>query len=102
MPAGVLMTGLGLVLALPLLSYLLARRLARSGNLALNLAMRRNEVEPGSALRVVSGLVLLVFSASLAQGVLVELSQVSRSTSPVQEYGLPMERLSEYQQRRLR
>ncbi|MFD6312210.1 FtsX-like permease family protein [Streptomyces nigra] len=102
MPAGVLMTGLGLVLALPLLSYLLARRLARSGNLALNLAMRRNEVEPGSALRVVSGLVLLVFSASLAQGVLVELSQVSRSTSPVQEYGLPMERLSEDQQRRLR
>ncbi|MFJ7022407.1 FtsX-like permease family protein [Streptomyces sp. NPDC101117] len=102
MPAGVLMTGLGLILALPLLSYLLARRLARSGNLALSLAMRRNEVEPGSALRVVSGLVLLVFSASLAQGVLVELSQVSRTTSPTQEYGLPTAQLSGDQQRRLR
>ncbi|MFB8754730.1 FtsX-like permease family protein [Streptomyces nigra] len=102
MPAGVLMTGLGLVLALPLLTYLPAKRLARSGNLALSLAMRRNEVEPGSALRVVSGLVLLVFSASLAQGVLVELSQVSRSTSPTQEYGLPMAQLSGDQQRRLR
>ncbi|CAM5583857.1 ABC transporter permease [Streptomyces chartreusis] len=101
-PAGVLLTGLGLVLTLPLLSYLLAKRLARSGNLALNLAMRRNEVEPGSAMRVVTGLVLLVFSASLAQGVLVELSQVSRNTSPTQEYGLQLSQLSRDQQQRLR
>lgn len=102
LPAGVLLTGLGLVLTLPLLSYLLAKRLARSGNLALNLAMRRNEVEPGSAMRVVTGLVLLVFSASLAQGVLVELSQVSRNTSPTQEYGLQLSQLSRDQQQRLR
>ncbi|WCH90730.1 ABC transporter permease [Streptomyces moderatus] len=101
-PAGVLLTGLGLVLTLPLLSYLLAKRLARSGNLALNLAMRRNEVEPGSAMRVVTGLVLLVFSASLAQGVLVELSQVSRNASPTQEYGLQLSQLSRDQQQRLR
>ncbi|WP_328428589.1 ABC transporter permease [Streptomyces sp. NBC_00443] len=101
-PGGVLLTGLGLVLTLPLLSYLLAKRLARSGNLALNLAMRRNEVEPGSAMRVVTGLVLLLFSASLAQGVLVELSQVSRNTSPTQEYGLRMSQLSRDQQQRLR
>ncbi|MFF0203148.1 ABC transporter permease [Streptomyces sp. NPDC005017] len=100
--AGALLTGLGLVLTLPLLSYALARRLARSGNLALNLAMRRNEVEPGSAMRVVTGLVLLVFSASLAQGVLVELSQVSRNTSPAQQYSLSLDPLTQEQQRRLR
>ncbi|MCL8010834.1 ABC transporter permease [Streptomyces sp. AS02] len=100
--AGVLLTGLGLVLTLPLLSYALAKRLARSGNLALNLAMRRNEVEPGSAMRVVTGLVLLVFSASLAQGVLVELSQVSRNTAPAQQYSLSLDRLTQEQQRRLR
>ncbi|MGW0538338.1 ABC transporter permease, partial [Streptomyces sp. NPDC003032] len=63
-PLGVLLTDLGLVLTMPLLSYLLAKRLARSSSLTLNLAMRRNEVEPGSAMRVVTGLVLLVFSAS--------------------------------------
>ncbi|GAA0653040.1 hypothetical protein GCM10009535_34330 [Streptomyces thermocarboxydovorans] len=100
--AGALLTGLGLVLALPLLSYALARRLARSGSLALNLAMRRNEVEPGSAMRVVTGLVLLVFSASLAQGVLVELNQVSRNTAPSQQYKLALDRLTQEQQQRLR
>ncbi|MFF3766725.1 ABC transporter permease [Streptomyces sp. NPDC001922] len=101
-PLGVLFTGLGLVLTMPLLSYALARRLARTGSLTLNLAMRRNEVEPGSAMRVVTGLVLLVFSASLAQGVLVEEGQILRSKSPSQEYGLSLSDLSEEQQDRLR
>ncbi|MEV6754873.1 ABC transporter permease [Streptomyces sp. NPDC051214] len=101
-PGGVLLTGLGLVLVMPLLSYGIATRLARSGNLALSLAMRRNEVEPGSAMRVVTGLVLLVFSASLAQGVLVEEQQITRSDSPVQEYGLRLSQLSEEQQGKLR
>ncbi|MFG2651100.1 ABC transporter permease [Streptomyces sp. NPDC048436] len=101
-PAGVLLTGLGLVTVMPLLSYAIATRLARSGNLALSLAMRRNEVEPGSAMRVVTGLVLLVFSASLAQGVLVEERQITRSDSPVQEYGLPLSQLDAGRQHRLR
>lgn len=101
-PGGVLLTGLGLVLVMPLLSYGIATRLARSGNLALSLAMRRNEVEPGSAMRVVTGLVLLVFSASLAQGVLVEEQQITRSDSPVQEYGLRLSQLGEEQQTKLR
>ncbi|MGP3982065.1 ABC transporter permease [Streptomyces sp. KR80] len=101
-PLGVLLTGLGLVLTMPLLSYVVARRLARSRSLTLNLAMRRNEVEPGSAMRVVTGLVLLVFSASLAQGVLVEEAQILRSSSPSQEYGLSLSDLSKDQQRRLR
>ncbi|MEV8317309.1 ABC transporter permease [Streptomyces sp. NPDC059900] len=101
-PGGVLLTGLGLVMVMPLLSYGIATRLARSGNLALSLAMRRNEVEPGSAMRVVTGLVLLVFSASLAQGVLVEEQQITRSDSPVQEYGLRLSQLSEEQQGKLR
>ncbi|MER5359951.1 ABC transporter permease [Streptomyces sp. NPDC002785] len=101
-PAGVLLTGLGLVTAMPLLSYALARRLARSGNLTLNLAMRRNEIEPGSAMRVVTGLVLLVFSASLAQGVLVEERQITHNDSPSQEYSLALSQLTADQQRRLR
>lgn len=101
-PLGVLLTGLGLVLTMPLLSYALARRLARSRSLTLNLAMRRNEVEPGSAMRVVTGLVLLVFSASLAQGVLVEEDQILRPSSPSQEYSLPLAGLSAQQQHQLR
>ncbi|MFF3122991.1 ABC transporter permease [Streptomyces sp. NPDC057908] len=101
-PGGVLLTGLGLVMTMPLLSYALARWLARSGSLTLNLAMRRNEVEPGSAMRVVTGLVLLVFSASLAQGVLVEERQITHNDSPSQEYGLSLSRLTEDQQRQLR
>ncbi|NBE55252.1 FtsX-like permease family protein [Streptomyces boluensis] len=101
-PLGVLLTGFGLVLTMPLLSYALAKRLARSRSLTLNLAMRRNEVEPGSAMRVVTGLVLLVFSASLAQGVLVEEDQILRPSSPSQEYTLSLSGLSTQQQHRLR
>ncbi|WP_324603728.1 hypothetical protein [Streptomyces sp. SPB78] len=56
--------------------------------------MRHHEAHPGMALRVVSGLVLLVYAASLTQGVLVELDQVSRRAAPNQEYELPYERLT--------
>ncbi|MFM9456387.1 FtsX-like permease family protein [Streptomyces europaeiscabiei] len=102
MPAGILLTGLGLVLTLPLISYALARRLARTTqSLTLNLAMRRNEVEPGSTMRVVTGLVLLVFSASLAQGVLIQLEQVTRPSAPVQDYSIVLSTLTTEQQRRL-
>ncbi|GAA2940228.1 MULTISPECIES: FtsX-like permease family protein [Streptomyces] len=99
MPAGILLTGLGLVLTLPLISYGIARRLARTTqSLTLNLAMRRNEVEPGSTMRVVTGLVLLVFSASLAQGVLIQLEQVTRPSAPVQDYSVPLASLTTRQQ----
>ncbi|MER5378979.1 ABC transporter permease [Streptomyces sp. NPDC002688] len=99
MPAGILLTGLGLILTLPLISYALARRLARTTqSLTLNLAMRRNEVEPGSTMRVVTGLVLLVFSASLAQGVLIQLEQVTRPSAPVQDYSIPLSSLTARQQ----
>jgi len=102
MPAGILLTGLGLVLTLPLISYALARRVARrTGSLTLNLAMRRNEVEPGSTMRVVTGLVLLVFSASLAQGVLIQLEQVTRPSAPVQDYSLVLSALTGEQRRAL-
>lgn len=63
--------------------------------------MRRAEVEPGASLRVVTGLVLLVFATSLAQGVLVELDQVSRRTAPVQEYRLSADRLTPEQRDRM-
>ncbi|MEU1512044.1 ABC transporter permease [Streptomyces sp. NPDC005811] len=96
---GVVLTGVGLVLTLPLLSYALASRVARNTqSLTLNLAMRRNEAEPGSTMRVVTGLVLLVYAASLAQGVLIQLEQVTRPYGPVQEYSLPLSKLSAQQQ----
>lgn len=88
-PAAVLLTGAGLVFGLPPITAWLARRLAgTTRSLPLALAMRRAEVEPGASLRVVTGLVLLVFATSLTQGVLVELDQVSRRTAPVQEYNV--------------
>ncbi|WP_327176457.1 ABC transporter permease [Streptomyces sp. NBC_01335] len=91
-PLAALLVGSGLILTLPFLSHWLSRLVARSTeSLSLGLAMRRNEVEPGSALRVASGLVLVVFAASLAQGVLVELSQVSRPNSFRQDYSVSLD-----------
>ncbi|MFQ3556264.1 ABC transporter permease [Streptomyces gramineus] len=99
---GVVLTGVGLVLTLPLISYILARRVAASTqSLTLNLAMRRNEAEPGSTMRVVTGLVLLVYAASLAQGVLIQLEQVSRPSGPVQDYSLSLSALTPDRQREL-
>ncbi|MFE1378346.1 FtsX-like permease family protein [Streptomyces sp. NPDC058740] len=98
-PGAVLLTGAGLVFGLAPVTAWLARRLAgRVRSLPLTLAMRRAEVEPGSALRVVTGLVLLVYASSLTQGVLVELDQVSRRTAPVQEYQIAMSEISPHQQ----
>ncbi|MEV4944600.1 ABC transporter permease [Streptomyces sp. NPDC053755] len=97
-PGAVLLTGAGLVFGLAPATSWLASRLARTArSLPLALAMRRMEVEPGSSLRVVTGLVLLVYATSLTQGVLVELSQVSRNTSPVQTYRLSLAELSPQQ-----
>ncbi|MFD9319902.1 FtsX-like permease family protein [Streptomyces sp. NPDC060053] len=92
MPLAVVLVGSGLVLSLPILSRALARTVARAtSSLSLGLAMRRNEVEPGGALRVATGLVLLVYAASLTQGVLIELDQVSKNTSPVQLYTMALD-----------
>ncbi|MFD9390582.1 FtsX-like permease family protein [Streptomyces sp. NPDC060000] len=96
MPLAVVLVGAGLVLSLPILSRALARQVARAtGSLSLGLAMRRNEVEPGGALRVATGLVLLVYAASLTQGVLIELNQVSKNTSPVQLYTMALDNVPE-------
>ncbi|MEU7026769.1 FtsX-like permease family protein [Streptomyces sp. NPDC046275] len=101
-PGAVLLTGAGLVFGLAPMTAWLARKLAdRVQSLPLALAMRRAEVEPGSALRVVTGLVLLVYATSLTQGVLVELDQVSRRTAPVQEYALSTAELDAHQRGRL-
>lgn len=100
MPLAVVLVGVGLVLSLPILSRSLARAVAcTSRSLSLGLAMRRNEAEPGGALRVATGLVLLVYAASLAQGVLIELDQVSKNTSPVQSYRLSLDGVTEDRQR---
>ncbi|MDR6973735.1 ABC-type lipoprotein release transport system permease subunit [Streptomyces sp. 3330] len=100
MPLAVVLIGVGLVLSLPIISRTLARKVARaSPSLSLGLAMRRNEVEPGGALRVATGLVLLVYAASLAQGVLIELDQVSKNTSPIQSYSLSLDGVSQARQR---
>ncbi|MEU5117724.1 FtsX-like permease family protein [Streptomyces asoensis] len=96
MPLAVVLVGTGLVLSLPILSRVLARQVARATNsLSLGLAMRRNEMEPGGALRVATGLVLLVYAASLTQGVLIELDQVSKNTAPVQLYTMPLDYVPE-------
>ncbi|MDQ0961913.1 cell division protein FtsX [Streptomyces sp. B4I13] len=92
MPVAVVLVGTGLVLTLPILSRSLARSVARvTSSLSLGLAMRRNEMESGGALRVATGLVLLVYAASLTQGVLIELDQVSKNTSPVQLYTMTLD-----------
>ncbi|MEU7007855.1 FtsX-like permease family protein [Streptomyces sp. NPDC046332] len=101
-PAAVLLTGAGLVFGLPPITAWLARRIAHTTrSLPLALGMRRVEVQPGASLRVVTGLVLLVYATALTQGVLVELSQVSRNTAPVQEYDISLVELSPKQRQRM-
>ncbi|MFD2007708.1 FtsX-like permease family protein [Streptomyces narbonensis] len=101
-PGAVLLTGAGLVFGLAPITAWLARRLAGvAKSLPVALAMRRSEVDPGSSLRVVTGLVLLVFGASLTQGVLVELDQVSRRTAPLQEYRIGLSELGSAQRQAL-
>ncbi len=91
MPLAVVLVGLGLVMLLPVFSRSIAQKMAAATrSVSLGLAMRRNEAEPGGALRVATGLVILVFVASLVQGVLIELDQVSKNTSSVQTYDIPL------------
>lgn len=100
MPSAVLLAGVGLALSLPACCGFLAQRMARSTrSLSLGLAMRRNEAEPGGAVRVAAGLVLLVFAASLAQGVVIELDSVAKNTLPVQTYEISYGELSGSQRR---
>ncbi|WP_393083425.1 FtsX-like permease family protein [Streptomyces sp. LN704] len=95
MPSAALLSGVGLALSLPACSRFLAQRMARSTrSFSLGLAMRRNEAEPGGAVRVATGLVLLVFAASLAQGVVIQLDSVARSPLPVQTYDIQYGQLS--------
>lgn len=101
-PSAVVLIGVGLVTTLPTTCRHIARRVARSTHsVALGLAMRRNEAEPGGALRVAAGLVVLVFAASLAQGVLIELAQVTKNTSPVQDYDMRYTQLTTAQRHSL-
>ncbi|MEI5520548.1 FtsX-like permease family protein [Streptomyces brasiliscabiei] len=100
MPLAVVLVGIGLVMMLPVFSRTLSRKVARATHsVSLGLAMRRNEVEAGGALRVATGLVILVFAASLVQGVLIELDQVSKNTLPVQEYTIPLKGVTDEKQR---
>ncbi|MFJ6249609.1 MULTISPECIES: FtsX-like permease family protein [unclassified Streptomyces] len=99
-PSAVLMTGAGLAFGLAPITAWLSQRLAgMAKSLPVALAMRRTEVDPGSSLRVVAGLVLLVFGASLTQGVLVELDQISRRTAPIQEYNILLNEISPAQRK---
>ncbi|CBG73237.1 putative ABC transporter integral membrane subunit [Streptomyces scabiei 87.22] len=100
MPLAVVLVGIGLVMLLPVFSRTLAQKVARATrSVSLGLAMRRNEVDAGGALRVATGLVILVFAASLVQGVLIELDQVSKNTLPVQEYTIPLKGVTDEKQR---
>ncbi|MEV6111491.1 FtsX-like permease family protein [Streptomyces sp. NPDC052109] len=102
MPLAVVLVGAGLVWTLPLLSQVLARRVARSSSsLPLCLAMRRNQAETGGALRVATGLVLVVYATSLVQGVLIELDQISKHNSPAQVYSVGLDGVTAEQQHAL-
>ncbi|MFD9108632.1 FtsX-like permease family protein [Streptomyces bottropensis] len=102
MPLAVILVGIGLVMMLPVFSRTLSQKVARATrSVSLALAMRRNEVEAGGALRVATGLVILVFAASLVQGVLIELDQVSKNTLPVQEYTISLKGVTDEKQRAL-
>ncbi|MFF2650918.1 FtsX-like permease family protein [Streptomyces sp. NPDC058045] len=102
MPIGILLTGVGLVWSLPYLSHVLSKKGApATRSVALHLALRRNEVDPGSAIRVVSGLVLLIYAASLTQGVLIEEQQVARQNPIEQEYRIGMSDLGPGERSRL-
>ncbi|MGW2489230.1 FtsX-like permease family protein [Streptomyces sp. NPDC001606] len=95
LPTAAVLIGIGLVVTLPALFGFIARRIADSTrSLALGLAMRRTEAEPGGALRVAGNLVLLVFAASIVQGVLIQLEQSGKSHSPVQRYDLAIDKLT--------
>ncbi|MFC9929521.1 FtsX-like permease family protein [Streptomyces sp. NPDC127190] len=88
-PTAAVLTGIGLVTALPALCSFTARWIADSTrSLTLGLAMRRNEAEPGGALRVAAGLVLLVFAVSLVQGVLIDMDRAATTDFPVLQYDL--------------
>ncbi|WP_426364975.1 FtsX-like permease family protein [Streptomyces sp. E-08] len=101
-PGAVLLTGAGLVFGLAPITAWFARQLAGvTKSVPVALALRRTEVDPGSSLRVVTGLVLLVFGASLTQGVLIELDQVSRRTAPLQEYDIRLNDVSQAQRKAL-
>ncbi|WBO66486.1 FtsX-like permease family protein [Streptomyces camelliae] len=101
-PAAAILIGGGLVTALPPVSRFLAQWIAASTrSLTLGLAMRRNEAEPGGTIRLAAGLVLLVFGASLVQGVLIELDRTAKPDSPAQSYDVSTERLTTAQQHAL-
>jgi hypothetical protein len=52
-------------------------------------------------MRGVTGLVLLVYAASLAQGILIEENQVTRPDSPAQDYSIALSGLTARQERDL-
>jgi len=76
---GILLTGGGLVIALPAITARSAALLARfSRGTASLLAARRLQHEPGNAMRVVAGLVIAVFATGVAQSV-IKLAQADAS-----------------------
>jgi hypothetical protein len=69
---GITLAVIGLAVSIPLLSQLAAAGLARvTGSLSLQLGARRMQADAPAVTRVVTGLVLLVFSAGLVQSILL-------------------------------
>ncbi|MBI4730273.1 MAG: ABC transporter permease [Acidobacteria bacterium] len=86
--AGVVSTGVGLALGLPLLATAVARMIAgRTKRLWLLLGMRRLAFEPSSATRVVAGLVVVVFATGFATGI----------QRDARAFTLPLDRYERYQ-----
>ncbi len=78
------LTGLGCTLSVPFLAGRLAARIAdRSSRVWLQLGARRLEFDPGTAARVVAGLVIVVFGSGFAAGLLRD---AQASTLPLGRY----------------
>ncbi|MCD0451141.1 FtsX-like permease family protein [Actinocorallia sp. API 0066] len=84
---GILLTGAGLVAAIPLLTAHAAELLHRlGGGLPSLLATRRLRHDPGNALRVVAGLVVAVFATGVAQHVITLVQATASPTGKHREY----------------
>ncbi|MDX6741668.1 FtsX-like permease family protein [Actinocorallia sp. A-T 12471] len=87
---GILLTGVGLVAAIPLIAVYGVDLLHRlGGGLPSLLATRRLRHEPGNALRVVAGLVVAVYATGIAQHVIALVQATASPVGDHREYRIP-------------
>lgn len=86
---GLFLTAVGLAYGFGLVPITLARRVAaRTSRLSVNLGLRRLEFEPSGPIRVVSGLVLVVFGMGFANGLQRDAQAANSRLGAVEHYGV--------------